>query len=436
MLHRQSFVMANHPPLLEDPVHSSQPANSSPPKSPKSPKKSLTPHQSPVPKRHAPPPPTSPEKVNESTKKGSPRRRGSTDDVNRRSQNNRIQDNRYSLHANAIEEYQYEGKTLQSYGSLTRRTAPAPPNRQTEERNVGTTDQQFYSLQRSPPKSRQPSSTLSPASSSYSPKHRASDQPPIRQPSSPEKPTRSSSQDLQQQAVWQSSSPEKNATSLSHDLQHHDTQQSSSPGKTHRSSSQDIPHHSTRQPNSPDKNTRSLSHNLPPRQCSLSVGNIQGGSNYDQNKSLSSSPSSCGSSKERETQATLAPPMVTPTISTLAPHPPPLPTSFSAKDGAELVETVRKVAGVTHHKAQQAVGGVLQFLKKQVPQCEGMVNGLFAALEQAMVRKNAKPKRGPWGSTVLRVSGRLEKFTEGLCYNNYMNATCFGKALGGFGVNA
>lgn len=389
MLHRQSFVLANNPPIPEDSAHSSRPANNSPPKSPKSPKKSLTPHQSPVPKRHAPPPPTSPEKVNNgSAKKGSPRRRGSTDDIIRCPQNSRIQDNRYSVHVNAIGEYQYEGKTLQSYGSLSRHTAPGPPNRQAEERNMsvqGTTDQRFYSLQRSPPKSRPSSSTLSPAGISYSPKRRASDQPPIRQPSSPEKPTRSSSQDL---PVRQPSSPKKNVTSFSHDTPRHDTQQSSSPGKApHRSSSQDIPRHSNRQPNSPEKRTRSLSYDLP-HQYSLSVGNIQGGGGYDQNKSLSSSPSSRGSSKEREIQTTLAPPPVTtPMASALSPPPPPLPTSFSAKDGAELVETVRKMAGITHRKAQQAVGGVLQFLKKQVPQCEGMVDGLFAALEQAMVRK-------------------------------------------------
>ena len=70
-----------------------------------------------------------------------------------------------------------------------------------------------------------------------------------------------------------------------------------------------------------------------------------------------------------------------------APLPPPLalPTSFSSKAGAELVEGVRTSAGVTHRKAQVAVNSVLQFLKKEAPQCEGMVDALLAALEQAMV---------------------------------------------------
>ena len=49
------------------------------------------------------------------------------------------------------------------------------------------------------------------------------------------------------------------------------------------------------------------------------------------------------------------------------------------------METVRKTAAITHRKAQVAVGAVLQLVRKQVPQCEQMVDGLFAALEKAMV---------------------------------------------------
>jgi len=51
----------------------------------------------------------------------------------------------------------------------------------------------------------------------------------------------------------------------------------------------------------------------------------------------------------------------------------------------ELVEAVRTSSGITHRKAQQVVGTVLQFLKMRVPQCEEMMDGLFAALEKAMV---------------------------------------------------
>lgn len=84
----------------------------------------------------------------------------------------------------------------------------------------------------------------------------------------------------------------------------------------------------------------------------------------------------------------------------VATPPLPLPISFSLSDGVELVETVRKAAGITHRKAQLAVGGVLQFIKAQVPMCEPMVDGLFEALQKAMVSKRARAK------TFIVLSGR------------------------------
>ena len=96
----------------------------------------------------------------------------------------------------------------------------------------------------------------------------------------------------------------------------------------------------------------------------------------------SSSQSSRSNSRERESFVPQPMPVVVATPPPLA-----LPVSFSSSDGAELVETVRKAAGITHRKAQQAVGGVLQFIKTRVPVCEPMVDGLFEALEKAMVSK-------------------------------------------------
>ena len=389
MLHRQGFVQANRPSAFGDATHLSP--HTSPKTSPQNTRKAVVPHHSPVPKRHAPPPPTSPEKV---------RRRGSTDDLSndKRRSNNRVQDNRYSLHESAFRDYEYDGKTLQSYNSLARRAAPPPPTRQAEERGVSVqepSDKRFYSLQRpskgrtsgslSPKKSHQSASTLSspPNSSSYSPNNRRASDQLTQQPD-----TTQSQHEHHHHIAWVTRSPEKKSFQESPPQ---NKTVSWSPGKAvYQPSSQDIPQGSAQQSsNSPDKTQASFLQDLP-HQYALSVGTAV--QERDRSKSLSSSPSSRGSSRERETpahhQTLLSPPVVTPIKSVLSPPPAAaaaLPTTFSANTAAELVETVRKVAGITHHKAQLAVGAVLQFLKRQVPQCDEMVDGLFTALEQAMV---------------------------------------------------
>lgn len=390
VLHRQAYISTNKPPVLTlnhtsvpEPIHS-------PLKSPStSPKKTLTPHQSPVPKRHAPPPPASSDtKTNGSATKesSSPHRRGTTGDVSmrrgiggggdvyKRQQDHsktHQNDNRYSLQV--TKDCGHDPGYQPNFGSLPRRSAPAPPKDERSMSSQATTqpilvaseplssqDQQFYSLQRphsfsaqmtNPPLSKPPLSLA--ASSPY--QRRFSGDPPLSKPSL---------------SVATSSSPQRRFSESA-----------------------------TRPPTSPDKSpskfNKSFSEN---RQRTSSMGSINRPSSYGQNKSSSSSPHSSpgssyshsrGSSKERDSlaatqQATPIVVVAPPTV-VVAPPPPTLPTSFSSRDATELVETVRKTSGITHRKAQQAVGAVLQFLKNQVPQCEGIVDGLFAALEKAMV---------------------------------------------------
>ena len=72
---------------------------------------------------------------------------------------------------------------------------------------------------------------------------------------------------------------------------------------------------------------------------------------------------------------------------TSAVGPPPivkldLPTNFSHSDGMELVEAVRKRTGVSHRKSLVAINEVLEFLKNRVPLCGEMVDALLSAVQE------------------------------------------------------
>ncbi len=131
-------------------------------------------------------------------------------------------------------------------------------------------------------------------------------------------------------------------------------------------------------PKSPQKSIRNLSVQGSPPQRVLSVPATQttppqstpGG----KEKGASSLPQTTPPSQPSKRPSAVAPP---PQLT--------LPTSFTSKDGHELVEIVRTRTGSSHKKAQLAVAGVLQLIKDKVPQCEPMVDAFFVALEQARV---------------------------------------------------
>lgn len=342
-MHRQSVVYANKPPVLSPSLaHPAAPppqstSQNSPGSSPT--KKGLMqgsgPHQSPIPRRRAPPPPVS---VNGTTSRGgTPRmtRGGSAEEGRKRP--NLSKDNRYSLQISSNMPVM-DGS--QKYGSLPRkRVATVSDRPKDQERDsVSYQGDQFQSLQR--PKS----------FSSQSPRMKVAG-------SSPPKPPPS----------LNSSTPPSTPSS------------SSSP---RRGKSESLV--STRPPMSPDKKSNRSHSQDSPRLRSSTVGART--SSFGQNKSSSSSPyssprNSYFRSNSKENDALSHQPTHFAPVPALV-----LPTSFSSQEGGELVASVRNLAGITHHKAQQAVGVVLEFLKRRVPECEGMVDGLFVALEQAMVR--------------------------------------------------
>ena len=51
-----------------------------------------------------------------------------------------------------------------------------------------------------------------------------------------------------------------------------------------------------------------------------------------------------------------------------------------------MVESVRSKVGITHQKAQIAVGVVMEFLKEHAPASSDMTDSLMQAIGQAQVR--------------------------------------------------
>lgn len=66
-------------------------------------------------------------------------------------------------------------------------------------------------------------------------------------------------------------------------------------------------------------------------------------------------------------------------------QPPQLPSTFAPTDGSELVEQVRSRASISYRKTLVAVEGVLDFLKDKVPACAEMVDGLLKTVRESQV---------------------------------------------------
>lgn len=338
MAHRKDYV-DSHVISTSNHTHSktlTQPAKS-PGSSPKADKKlqALTPNSSPPrAKRQAPPPPADSSKKSPQSK--SSNSYSETNQVIRRekwAEINALKDNRYSLQVDPNNIDQYRPR----FGSLPRRSAPAPPNRRD---SISNSTSSGPSATGKPPL--HPSvqggglkeanltgvSTFSPSTSSPS-KHII---------------TNTSPQGRRYSTDVASTSPQK-----------------VSPG-THRRYSDDV---------SPPRRAYTLSG---PRTSDSARGNRR---RTESNSSGSPRYSrSRSSSKENETllfQSQTQPPKIE------------LPTTFTRTDGSELLESVRSRTGISYRKTLVAVSGVLEFLKNKVPVCAEMVDGLVTAAQESQV---------------------------------------------------
>ena len=335
--HRQKFIDSYNFPQANH-THSSSAPTRSPPKSPVSPKK-----RSPLPKRHAPPPPNS-----------MIRQRTSTGAMEKRA--NFSKSSRYSLQVDAVEMMSKEQFNMITNPQLV--GDHSGHSKQGHHYSGRPDERQFYSLQRRHSRGSGHSSNRS-----SSPQHHHISPPILTE-----------GRDVTRPQTHNSPAKSNRRGSSSH------TQPLATGSPSLIGQSQQTDYLGSKS---------SL-----PTQTSPSITSITG------------SPSLTGQSKQTNylksksslpTQTSPSVTGITGPSKGVGNHPqhvaaspaamPALPTTyFSSRDASDLMEQVRKQSGVSHRKAQIAASVVLQFLKERVPQCEGLVDGMFAALEQAQVR--------------------------------------------------